>query len=67
MKSAAVRKGSEVRSVRARVRVRVRVRVREQVSVPGPPQRLPVGEDTGVATDMITYSAKAAWIRPRAS
>ena len=36
MKSAAVQKGSEVRSVRARVRVRVRVR--EQVSVPRPPQ-----------------------------
>ena len=37
MKSAANRKGSEGRSVRARM-VRVRVRVREKVSVPRPPQ-----------------------------
>ena len=37
MKSAAVQKGSEERSVRARV-VRVRVWVRKQVSVPRPPQ-----------------------------
>ena len=37
VKSAAIRKGSEGRSVRARM-VRVRVRVREQVSAPGPPQ-----------------------------